>query len=230
MFSSRWKSGFSYSQWKTELRIGKLPVRPYLSARIIGDTRGETSIRGFTSPQYLSESSVIVGIGLATSSWRGLSGWAEAGQAIRFLQRNDVGRSIPDYRGGLNFSRSFGKNLGAEGSGLFAETLNDGIFVSRFNNNLLLYSQNHFGYTLPQLGPMQLQLFWNGNVTKDYKGEGWANFVEQGPGFKLHVEGMPKSLALTVSALKGTYLQRGANPNGPHFTDLRAGLWYAFTR
>jgi Flp pilus assembly protein TadD len=230
LYSSRWKSGFSYSQWKTEFKVGGLPIRPYLSARIVGDTRGEAEIRGFASPQYLSESSLIVGLGVRTSTWKGVMAWAEAGQAIRYRQRNDVGRMIPDYRGGINFSRSFGRNLGAEGPGIFFETLNDGIFVSRFNNNVLLYSQNHIGYTMPKFGPLEWQLFWNANLTKDYKNEGWANFGELGPGLKFRVDGMPKSLALTVSMLKGTYLQRDANPNGPHFTDLRAGIWYAFTR
>lgn len=230
MFSSRWHSGFSYSQLKTEFRLGRLPLRPYLSMRIVGDSRGAANIRGFASPQYLSESSIIAGVGVATSAWRGVMAWAEAGQAMRFRQRRDAGRSTPDYRGGINVSRGFGHSLGAQSHGVFFETFNDGIYVSRFNHNMLVYSQNKLGYTVPITGPLQFQLFWNGNITKDRKNEGWANFVEQGPGVRFRAEGMPKSLAVTFSALKGTYLLHGTNPSGPHFYDLRAGLWYAFTR
>src|SRR5207244_3154400 len=39
MYSTRWKDLFSYAQVKTEIRIGSLPFRPYVSVRFIGDTR-----------------------------------------------------------------------------------------------------------------------------------------------------------------------------------------------
>ena len=37
-YSSRWKDVFAYSQVKTDLNLGRLGFRPYLSTRIIGDT------------------------------------------------------------------------------------------------------------------------------------------------------------------------------------------------
>src|SRR5205085_10649720 len=55
IFFSRWHDLFTYAQAKTELNIG-LPVRPYLSTRFTGDTRGTI---GAVFPQYLSESSFI---------------------------------------------------------------------------------------------------------------------------------------------------------------------------
>jgi Tfp pilus assembly protein PilF len=38
-FSSRWHDVFGYGQVKTELKLGRLPIRPYHSVRFVGDTR-----------------------------------------------------------------------------------------------------------------------------------------------------------------------------------------------
>ncbi len=231
MFSSRWHDLFSYSQVKAEFKIGSLPLRPYLSARIIGDLRGHTGGEtgpggSIAAPQYLSENSVIVAAGVATRQYKGLMAWAEAGEAIRYRAQPNVGFMTPDYRGGLSFSRSFGHNLGPESHGIFFETMDDAVFVSRFGNDSLLYSQNHFGYTFP----WQFQVFWNANITKDLNNQYWANYTEQGPGLKFHFKWMPPALSLTVSALRGNYLVMEGNPHGPRYNDVRAGLWYAFTR
>ncbi|MEP6537022.1 MAG: tetratricopeptide repeat protein [Bryobacteraceae bacterium] len=230
-YSSRWKDVFSYSQIKTEFKLGSLPIHPYISTRIIGDVRGHTdSQRGLAAPQYLSESSFIFAAGISTTPWKGLMGWGEAGEAVRYREQPNVGRMIPDYRGGLSFSRSVGHNLGAESKGLFFESNNDGVFVSRFQNDVLLYSQNHLGYTLPEIATIQFQMFWNGNVTRDWNRQYWANYYEQGPGVKFRTRQMPRALAFQVSAVKGYYTIRDGNPHGAHFYDLRAGFWYAFTR
>jgi Tfp pilus assembly protein PilF len=60
VFSTRWHDLFSYGQVKTEIRTG-LPIRPYLSVRFVGDTRQTIG----AAPQYLSESAIIVGVGVA---------------------------------------------------------------------------------------------------------------------------------------------------------------------
>jgi hypothetical protein len=108
---------------------------------------------------------------------------------------------------------------------VFFETTNDAVFVSRFGNDSLFYSQNHFGYTFP----WQFQIFWNGNITKDLNHQSWANYTENGPGIKFRFKGMPPALSLTVSALRGNYLIREGNPYRPLYNDIRAGVWYAFT-
>jgi len=230
-YSSRWKDVFSYSQIKTEFKLGSLPIHPYISTRIIGDVRGRTESRtAATAPQYLSESSFIFAAGVSTTPWKGLMAWGEAGEAVRYRAQPHVGKMMPDYRGGVSVSRSLGHNLGAESKGLFFESNNDGVFVSRFQNDVLFYSQNRFGYTLPAMATIQLQLFWNGNATRDLNRQYWANYFEQGPGIKFRTKQMPRSLAFHVSAVKGYYTIREGNPRGPHFYDLRAGFWYAFTR
>ena len=51
LYSSRWHDMFSYGQLKTEFKLGKLPFRPYVSARFIGDKR-MASADSLTSSSY----------------------------------------------------------------------------------------------------------------------------------------------------------------------------------
>lgn len=234
MYSTRWKDLFSYGQVKTEFRIGELPLRPYLSMRFIGDTRGRTdSVVAGMGPQYLSESSVILGAGVATRPWRRTVAWFEAGRAIRYLgPRNDPDAIRPDYRGGVSFARGFGKLLGPSSRGLFAETNGDAVYISRFNRDTLFYSQNRTGYTFraSENTGFQAQLYWNWNVTADVKREHWANFVETGPGLRFRWKSLPPGVTFSVNALRGWFLIRDGNPYGAGFNDIRVGFWYAFTR
>jgi tetratricopeptide (TPR) repeat protein len=229
VYSTRWRDLFSYGQIKTEVKLSRLPLRPYVSIRFVGDTRRTT---GDALPQYLSESSVILAVGLATPAWRGALGWFEAGTAISYLGgRQDQARLAPDYRGGVSFSRGFGHSLSGEAAGLFLETTADAVFVSRFQNDLILYSQNRLGFTLPAVaGGLRSQLFWNYHLTADAQRQPWANFFEFGPGLRFRWPWMPPSLSFTVSALRGAYRIMEGNPRAPVFYDLRVGIWYAYSR
>ena len=217
LFSSRWSDTFGYGQIKAEIAT-HLPVRPYLSLRFIGDTRGAV---GAVSPVYLSESSLVPGIGVKTPVWRHTMAWAEAGLAIGYLR----GHVLSDYRAGVTFSRGVGRLMGAESPGWYAETNLDAVFVSRLGNDSLVYGQVRSGYTA---GPKSLraQFYWNANLTFDQKRQAWANFLEMGPGLRLAGPLLPKSAYIAFNALHGWYLAGGRTP----FTDLRVGLWYAFTR
>ena len=231
-FSTRWHDAFGYGQVKTELKLGKFPLHPYLSMRFIGDTRDTSgSTLSNPAPQYLSETSVIAGLGISSTPWRGITGWFEAGEAMKYLTtRTDVGAMIPDYRGGIAYAKGFGHMLGG-GRGLFFETNDDGIFVSRFQNDMLLYSQNRAGFTFAPVESVGLraQLYWNFNGTADRLQQYWANFVETGPGIRFRFASMPKSMLFSVNFLRGAYTINQDNPRRPNFFDLRAGFWYAFT-
>ncbi|MDQ6706765.1 MAG: tetratricopeptide repeat protein, partial [Acidobacteriota bacterium] len=220
-YSSRWKDVFSYGQVKTDLRIEHFPIRPYVSLRFIGDTRQTI---GGALPQYLSESSFILGLGAATNVWHGVTGWAEAGSAISYVNRH----MLPDYRGGLSWSRSLGHGIASETPGFFFESNADGVFVSRFNDDFLAYSQNRFGYT-PAFGDFQTQILWNSNFTTDAKRQYWANFVEMGPGVRFRWAALPPSLLFSVNVMRGVYTINAGNPRRPNFIDVRAGFWYAIT-
>lgn len=219
-FSTRWHDLFSYGQVKTDMKLGNLPLRPYISMRFLGDTKGTT---GGPRPEYLSERSAIVALGLSTSSWRGLVGWGEAGSAISFVgRRRGVGQMIPDYRGGLSFGRSYGPAIGGE-PGFFVDTSADGLFISRYDRDFLAYVQNRIGYTA---GP--IQLYWNNNFVRDLKGLSWANSAETGPGVRFRWHFMPRSLLFSVNFLRGKYAQPQESRSQNYF-DVRAGFWYAAT-
>jgi Tfp pilus assembly protein PilF len=226
-YSTRWHDIFGYGQIKTEFKIGHLPFRPYLSTRLVGDTRQTT---GGALPQYLSESSFIFAAGVATRYWHGMMGWFEAGEAVSYLGSHaGVGIAIPDYRGGVSFARGWGHSILAENPGLFFETNADGVFVSRFGDDFLTYSQNRAGFTPPALGSLRLQFFLNANVTLDDKHQAWANFVEAGPGVRFRCTWMPPSLMFSVNVMHGAYTIPQYGVRKPNFTDVRAGFWYAFT-
>lgn len=231
-FSSRWHDVFGYGQVKTAVKLGNLPFQPYVSMRFVGDMRGTARSALTSSPEYLSESSFIFGIGIASLPWRGITAWFEGGEAIKYLRkRADVGAMIPDYRGGLAFAKGFGHLLNGA-KGWFLETNDDAVFVSRFQNDLILYSQNRAGYTFARtesLGGFQAQIFWNVNATADRLHQYWANYAEAGPGLRFRFQSMPKSLMFSISVLRGVYTVNADNPRRPNFYDLRAGFWYAFT-
>ena len=213
LFSTRWHDFFSYGQVKTEIRAGRY-LRPYASVRFIGDTRLTV---GAAAPQYLSESSFILGGGVRTIPWRGLTGWFEAGSAMSYV----TGHLLPDYRGGASgqWRRM------PETSGWFVDTSIDALFVSRFNNDFLVYAQSRLGYAASR----HAQFYWNDNLTIDAKRQYWANFVETGPGIRVSHSWLPPSMWISLNFLRGAYLTNTSNPRRPNFTDIRLGVWYAFT-
>jgi Tfp pilus assembly protein PilF len=221
IYSTRWHDFFSYAQAKTELR-NKTRLQPYLSVRFVGDTRVTV---GAVSPQYLSESSFIVAGGVRVLPWHGAGAWFEAGSAMSYA----TGHILPDYRGGVNYAHLIGRSLTAESSGWFADTTADGVFISRFANDFLIYDESRFGYSM---GPaaFRTQFFWSGNFTIDSERQAWANFVETGPGVRFRAAWMPPSMYVTTSLLRGSYLLSADGSRPASFSDLRTGIWYAFTR
>lgn len=222
-FSTRWHDAFGYAQVKTEVRTG-LGFRPYLSARFVGDYRQKMALAG-APPQYLSESSVIVGVGIATTPWHGVVGWGEAGQAFNYVTH----RMLPDYRGGVSLARGAGHSLRGESPGPFADAAVDAVFMSRFDKDVLFYNQTRFGYTA---GPkaFRLQVYGEAGVTLDEQRQYWANFGEGGLGLRLTGSFLPQSMYFTFDAVRGVYLINEGNPRRPNFYDFRAGFWYALTR
>jgi tetratricopeptide (TPR) repeat protein len=231
MYSTRWNDNFVYGQVKRNLPVPrKLPVHFYVSARFVGDMRGQVSLDNLP-PQYLSENSIIAGVGAATKQWHHLLGWAEAGMSMSYLpNRHDVGTAVPDYRGGLNYAKGFGHLLGSSHAGLFYETTADAIYVSRFEKDWLFYSQHRAGRTFRWMGSESFQTYANFNAVQDVKREYWANTFEFGPGAKLRLPGMPPGLYLSADWLHGVYTINKNNPRRPNYNDLRLGFWYAVSR
>lgn len=232
MHSTRWGSTFAYSQAKAELQLPEWPLVPYVSLRFVGDTTGAV---GQANPQFLSENAFILGGGLRTKPRNGFLFWAEAGSAMAYLgsQRNQTASFAPDYRGGISQFKLVGASLLAKEPGWFAETMNDLVYIHRFNRDTLAISRNRIGHhfgSKEALGGLQLQLYVNLNANTDFKREAWANFVEAGPGIRFRWAWMPPSVSFTFSTLRGHHpIARGdGRPNT--YTDFQAGLWYAYTR
>ncbi len=225
VFSTRWHDLFAYSQIKTEVRVPGIPwLRLYSSVRFVGDTHNAETFAIGWAPQYLSENSVIVGAGVATSTWHGLGGWFEAGESFHLRPApTDTSTATPDYRGGAFFAR------GIAPAHWLAETNEDIVYVHTFDNDTLIYTQNRFGHDLPGHA-LVAQLYWNWNATLDLKREYWANFIETGPGLRFRFRALPRSMMFSVNAMRGSYLITEGNPHPPVFYDLRIGVWYALTR
>ena len=209
MISTRWRDTFAYAQAKVELRLPG--IRPYASLRFIGDVRGPIRSLVGLGPQYLSERSVILAGGLALPTYKGATVWFEAGRAIPY----QGGPGLTDLRGGLSFAKAVHRRK------LFAETTNDALYVSRFNKDTLVYSQNRLGWTFSD----SLQAYWNVNGTGDGKREYWANTAETGPG----VRWQHSAVQFSVNFLRGAYLVNKSNPYRPNYSDVRIGVWYAFS-
>ncbi|MEP6960832.1 MAG: tetratricopeptide repeat protein [Acidobacteriota bacterium] len=220
VISTRWRDTFAYAQAKTEWILPG--VRPYLSARFIGDLRGPVQFYPNFAPvaglpaQYLSERSVIVAAGLALPARHGATLWLEAGEAFRY-RKGPGPQARPDFRGGLSYAKGITRP-----HRLFAETNDDALFISRFNNDALIYSQNRAGVSFSDA----LQAYWNANVTTDVKREFWANTAESGPGARWRFQ----QTQFSVNFLRGVYLKNQSNPYRPNYWDLRIGIWYAFSR
>jgi hypothetical protein len=234
MFSSRWKDLFAYGQVKRTVplpwmgRANKL-ISFYISTRLMGDLKSGLPTH-VVDPQYLSESSFIFGAGVSTRTWHHLTGWAEAGEAVKYLPgRQDIGTAIPDYRGGLNYAKGFGHLLGT-GSGFFYETTGDAIYVSRFDKDWLFYWQQRAGHTFQTSEKGSFQALFNVNYVRDVKNQYWANTLEMGPGLKLHLAWMPPNFYFATDLLRGVYLNNTYNPRRPNYNDVRVSLWYAITK
>ena len=207
-YSTRWSSAFSYGQAKAEFRLGKLPIRPYLSLRFVGD------LGAAAGGPPLSERTAIPAAGVSLNVKR-VFAWVEAGREVR---------------AGVSHGKGWGKMLSstvhAENSGFFATANQDLVYLSRFENNTLGYLQNRVGYTFHGIA----QLNWNVNTTFDSRRLWWGNFVETGPGVRIHIPGTPPGLVLSADLLRGRHLVTTGIPRKPNYLDLRAGFWYAFTR
>jgi len=235
MFSSRWHDVFAYGQIKRSIplpglnKVNRL-VSFYVSTRFIGDVQSSLIPRDTVYPQYLSQSSFIVGVGASSRTWHRFTGWFEAGEAIKYLNQKDVGAAIPDYRGGVNYAKGFGSLLGSNKPGFYYETTADAIYVSAFGKDWLFYSQNRTGRTIPIGESNKLQLLFNTNVVMDMQRQYWANTVEFGPGIKFRPAWLPKNVYFSGDLMRGFYLINAYNPRRPNYNDVRVGFWYALTK
>lgn len=229
-YSRRFSTVFGYAQAKTEFRFDSLPATPYVSLRVAGDTRRRSG--GAAAPQLLSESSLIGAVGLRKRMDYGVTLWGEAGQSVSYLgERPDgVPFSAPDYRGGLNWFRAKGPTLGSDETGVFQEVNLDTVYISRFDHDVLSYFQYRPGYRLPTWRWVRAQTYLNWNVTVDRSRQYWGNYAEAGPGVRLRVPKINPPMNLSFDFVRGVHLSNRGNTRRPNYFDVRAGLWYSFSK
>ena len=236
MYSSRWGSMFLYSQAKLDIVKGKKwGFQPYLSLRWVGDTKTcplLVNCQAAGPGPMLSDSAFIAAAGVNRFLTPHLFVWGEAGRAFSYVGNNPAsGSGQPDYRGGASYLRGWGTAAHSGESGWFSEAAADGVYVSRYDHNSLLYTQLRRGYTLPEMpGRLRLQPLWNLNYTVDARRQWWGNFIETGPGVRFRWVGLPPSLSFRTDFLRGAYLVNLDNPHPRMYWDARASLWYAITR
>ena len=241
MYSSHWDAMFMYSQAKLDiLRWKKWGIQPYLSLRWVGDSRTCPMLvdcKGGPGPM-LSDSAIIAAAGFNRFLTPHLFVWGEAGRAFSYAGNNPylnnnpaAGSGQADYRGGASYLRGWGTAANNGESGWFTETQADGVYVSRYDHDTLLYAQARRGYTLPDLpGRLRVQPMWNLNWTVDARRQWWGNYIETGPGVRFRWAALPPSLSFRTDFLRGAYLVQQDNPHPQFYWDLRASLWYAITR
>jgi tetratricopeptide (TPR) repeat protein len=231
-YSSRWQGVFAYGQVKGQWRRTGLPVSPYVSLRLVGDTAGGRQAAKALLPLYLSEKSVIAAAGTSRVLHPTTFAWFEAGRSFAYgEQRFYEERTRWDARGGISLLKGWGRLAGGREAGLFHELNLDGVYASRFRHDLLVYAQNRTGYTFaPTLGGTQVQIYAVWNATADRRGEYWGNFAEAGMGVRVHSPSLPEGMSWRAEFVRGAHLSNESNPWGPNYWDFRTGIWYARTK
>lgn len=232
VYSSRWRDLFGYTQWKIEWRPGAAPVRLYSSIRMVGN--GRELSPGPPPHQLLSENAWIPAVGVSTNYWHGAMLWAEAGIAAKYRsETRGLPRHRRDFRGGLAFSKGFGRLLGSTQSGPYVETSADVVYLSQFEGNVVAYNQNRAGFTVrpwTALGGLQTQWFLAAHLITDSRRQYWANALEAGPGVRFRWNRMPPNWLFSVNWIRGRYQLMENNPNERMYNDLRVGFWCTFFR
>jgi hypothetical protein len=197
--------------------------------RFVGDSRTRT---GGERPQIFSEDGVIASVGVVGPIYKGLLGWAEAGNQVSFLNSRPVGlqRSEPDYRGGLSYGRVRGPKLFSKEPGGFFELTSDAVYLSRYGQNGVFYNQTKSGYQLPPWKGFYHQPFLAANFVADVRGDYYTNFAEFGPGYRFGFIKFSRMNAY-VALIRGAYTTQGRRAvnylRGPNYWDLRLVIWYA---
>ena len=104
------------------------------------------------------------------------------------------------------------------------------MFVSRYDRDWIFNSQNRTGWTFRKAVGTSAQLLIDANITRDLKNQPWAETVEFGPGFRLHLPFMRPGVYFSADLLRGVYTNNEGNPRAPNYWDARIGFWYAFSR
>lgn len=201
----------------------------YAIARFGLDSRS----RGGTAPQIFADNSLTLGIGARQKlNDKGLTGFVEAGYALRLLGRPNT-ETGPDFRLGVFRSRAWG--AGSDGAApdrrSFGNQYYDVTYYSRYRNNVIGFLRGEQGLRLNGTSTRSpLDGYARYSLGADSGGDYYNNFGEAALGLRYQPRGL-RGIALSIEAVRGIYLGRERsgerNPYSSGYNDLRVFLTYS---
>src|SRR5262249_52954607 len=117
--------------------------------------------------------------------------YAEAGNAISLLKVPVTGRSVPDYRAGMNWFHQWGTSMtqmaisNPSSFSLISTAYGDASFYSRYDNNVIGYVQLRGGVNMPTGRFLPMQILGAVNFIKDTNRDFYNNVAEAGPAIRI---------------------------------------------
>ena len=142
-------------------------------------------------------------------------------------------RFMPDYRGGVSYARGLWEPVGPRAR---TDASPKAIWMasssSRFGNDSLLYSQNRAGYTLRSAESRRLtqraRFCGMRTLPPTHSANIGPTMSRPAPGARFRFDNSPVLFSVSRCAARITVNE--FNPRRPNYTELRVGVWYAFTR
>ena len=208
----------------------ELPLEIYLGAQVTRDTSSH-GYRGSAVPEIYSDNYATFGAGMRLRLWQNrIALFGQVGPAINLLD-DGRDRAVFDVRGGGMLYAETAQcapapATGTARTGLWpcGEAYAEGVYVRRFDNNVIgfIRPRGSIGYLVT--GPVLWQGVVEGRATKDINEDYYNNFADGGLGHRWRLLS-PFRVDLLVSANAGSYYGvagRDPAPSKLGYADLRA--------
>lgn len=203
-YNSHWNLGVYPLQAKVGAVLSEQPiVEAYIGVRAGADTRSGSGPFG---TQIYNDNVAVVAAGLRARPARAvpLYLYVEAGPAYDITRRNRD-RWRADVRGGFVFYDEWGTEPPCGGKNgeiqPIADLYADGIYYSRYDDNILFFARARPGLRLLDTGKLALDAYGLAAVGFDTKDVAFNNFEELGGGLALRLYG-PGTLTLRAEAVR----------------------------
>lgn len=204
-----------------------VPIDFYVSGQVTRDTASRGYV-GLALPKIYSDNYAVFGAGLRAKLWKRLDLFAQAGPALNLLD-DGKDRTALDVRAGAMFFTETRDCAPPPEKGVrarflpCAEVYAEGIYVSRFDNDIIGYGRPRAAAGLLLTGPVLWQIVAEGRVGKDTNNDYWNNFADAGGGPRVRLLA-PFRFDLLFTASGGTYfglVNRDPAPSQLTYADLR---------
>jgi hypothetical protein len=204
-----------------------LPLDVYVSAQATRDSASR-GYDGGALPQIYADNYAILGAGLRVKLWKRLELFGQVGPAFNLLDDGRDRRALDARGGALTYMETAGcapapESRARGGFWPCLEGYAEGIYVSRFRNNVTAFARPRAaaGYLLT--GPVLWQAALEARASKDLNNDYWNNFADGGIGHRWRLLA-PFRVDLLLTANAGSYfgLQgRDPAPSRLSYVDAR---------